>query len=101
MKSLQTFVPPDQEQGFIHTENSLEFIRACEDVCWNHDRSTPMQLRNQRNCQKRSSQSEEGTPAFLVQSGLSECFCYLRDTQDTLADVLDVCQIVTVGPLNE
>ena len=25
----------------IGTVNSLEFIRACEDLIWNHDKSTP------------------------------------------------------------
>ena len=30
MKSFQKHVPPDQKPG-IHTDNSLAFIRACED----------------------------------------------------------------------
>ena len=27
-----------QKFGITHTENSLEFIRASEDSCWNHDK---------------------------------------------------------------
>ena len=27
----------------IHTENFLEITKACEDLVWNHDRSTPHQ----------------------------------------------------------
>ena len=41
MKTLQKFEPPDQKPCSTHTENSLEFIRACEDLCWNRDKSTP------------------------------------------------------------
>ena len=41
MTNLQKFLPPDQKPGMINTETSLEFIRACEDFCWNHDKSTP------------------------------------------------------------
>ena len=41
MNSLQHFVPPDQTPGILDTDNSLIFISACEDLCWNHDKSTP------------------------------------------------------------
>ena len=44
MKSLQTLMPPDQKKkknGTTHTDHSLEFVRACEDRCWNHDKSAP------------------------------------------------------------
>ena len=41
MKRLQKFVQPDQIPSIIRTDNSLEFIRDCEDQCWNHDKSTP------------------------------------------------------------
>ena len=41
MTSLQKmFLPPDPKPGIIHTENSPEFFRACEDLCRNHDKST-------------------------------------------------------------
>ena len=45
--SSQKFLPSDFKPGMIHIDNSLEFIRACEDLCWNHDKSTPTPLRNQ------------------------------------------------------
>ena len=39
---LHKFVPPDQEPSIMHTDScSLEFSRACEDLCHNHDKSTP------------------------------------------------------------
>ena len=41
MKCLHNFLPPDQRPGIAHTDHSLEFLRACEDLCWNHDKSTP------------------------------------------------------------
>ena len=40
-KSLQQFMPPSDRTGRIHTDNSLEFIRACEDSIRNHDSVRP------------------------------------------------------------
>ena len=38
---LQRFMTPSVNRAMIHTDNSREFNRACEDLGWNHDPSTP------------------------------------------------------------
>ena len=40
-RSLQKFLEPDRKPKVIHTDNSLEFGKACEDLSWNHCTSTP------------------------------------------------------------
>ena len=35
-RSLQKFLEPDRNPKVIHTDNSLEFGKACEDLTWNH-----------------------------------------------------------------
>ena len=61
MTYLQKFVPPDQTPGIIHTDNFAGVHYGCEDLCWNHDKSTP-----KWNCRKRSSQ---GQRRYLCTSG--------------------------------
>ena len=42
LKSLQKFGPPDQKNQAFFVEVFLwSLFRACEDLCWNHDKSTP------------------------------------------------------------
>ena len=38
---VQRFLPPESKHGLIYSDNSLNFIKACEDLSWNHDKSTP------------------------------------------------------------
>ena len=52
MDSLQKFVPPHQKHRIIQTDYSLQFVRACEDLCWKNDRSTPIPIKNQRTFRK-------------------------------------------------
>ena len=40
-RSLQKFLEPTRKPKVIHTDNSLEFGKACEDLFWNHCTSTP------------------------------------------------------------
>ena len=40
-RSLQMFLEPERIPKVIYTDNSLEFGKACEDLCWNHCTSTP------------------------------------------------------------
>ena len=76
-----------------HTCNSLAFIRACEDLRWNHDKSTPETSETNGIVEKAVRRVTKGTSALLVQSDLAEkwweeaveCFCYLRIIQDKLA----------------
>ena len=68
LKSVQKFVPPDQTPGISHTENSLEFHRACEDLCWDHDESTPYRSETNEIAEYAVRGVKEGTSALLVQS---------------------------------
>ena len=40
-RSLQKFLEPERNPKVIYTDNSLEFGKACEDLSWNHCKSTP------------------------------------------------------------
>ena len=44
-KSSRQHIP-----GIIHTDSSLEFFSACEDLCCNHDMSIPYRSENIRIC---------------------------------------------------
>ena len=37
----QRFLPPGSKPDVIDTHNSFRFTKACEDLVWNHDKSTP------------------------------------------------------------
>ena len=91
MKSLQKFLPPDQKPGVVHTDNALEFVGVGEDLCWIHDKLTPYRSETTRIAENSVCMVKACTLALLVQSGLSEqcwreCFCYLRQIQDKLAN---------------
>ena len=40
-RSLHKFLEPDRKPKVIYADNSLEFGKACEDLSWNHCKSTP------------------------------------------------------------
>ena len=40
-KSLRKIHEPSEKPKVIHTDNSLEFGKSCEDLSWNHRTSTP------------------------------------------------------------
>ena len=54
-------LPPSQKTGTVHTENYLEFIRAWEDLCWNHDTSTPHRSETKRGADNAARRAKEGT----------------------------------------
>ena len=74
----------------IHTDNSLEFGKACEDLSWNHCTSTPYRSETNGIAERAVRRVKEGTSAVLLQSGLDEnlwadsmeCYTYLRNIQD-------------------
>ena len=70
MTCLQKFVPPGQKPGIILTD--IHWIRACEDLCWNHDKSTPYRSETNGIAEHAVRRVKEGTSALLVQSGLSD-----------------------------
>ena len=78
----------------IHTDNSLEFGKACEDLSWNHCTSTPHRSETNWIAERAVRKVKEGTFAVLLQSGLNEswwadsmeCYTYLRNVTDLLSD---------------
>ena len=78
----------------IKTDNSLEFMRACKELNWNHERSSPRRSETKEIAERAVRRVKEGTSPVLVQSGLQEswlaeameCYCYLRNLQDLPAE---------------
>ena len=69
------------------------FIRACADLCWNQDKSTPYRFETNDIAENAVHKVKEGTSAPLVQSGLpvtvwreGDGMLVLRNIQDKLAD---------------
>ena len=91
-RSLQKFLEPDRKPKFIYTDNSLDFGKACEDLCWNHCTSTPHRSETNGIAERAVRRVKEGTSAVLLQSGLDEncwadsmeCYAYLRNFTDLL-----------------
>ena len=48
--NLGQFLRPEENSRSIYTENSLDFIIACEQMNWNHERSTPHRSETKWNC---------------------------------------------------
>ena len=49
-RSLQKFLEPDRKLKVIYTDNSLEFGKACEDLCWNSLHVDTTQIGNKWDC---------------------------------------------------
>ena len=94
-RSLQKFLEPERKPKVIYTDNSLEFVKACEDRSWNHCTSTPHRSETNGIAERAVRRVKEGTSAVLLQSGLNEnwwadsleCYTYLRNVTDLLSDV--------------
>ena len=95
MKCFQKLLPPNHRPCFIHADNSLGFLFACEDLCWNLDTSTTYISETNGFADNTARNVKEGTSAVLVQSrfrkvmersdGMLLC-CYLRNVLKQLAD---------------
>ena len=79
--------------------------RACEELDWNHERSTPHRSDTHGIAEGAARRVKEGTSSVLVQSGLQEnwwaetmeCHCYLRNVQDHWQMARD---LVNVGSIH-
>ena len=93
-RRVRKFLEPSEKQKVIYTGNSFEFGKTCEDLSWNHCTSTLHRSETNGIAQRMVRRRKEGTSAELLQSGLDEkwradcmeCYCYLRNVQDILAD---------------
>ena len=57
-RSLRNFLHQEEHARSICTDNSLEFIEACEKLNWNHERSAPQRSENTWNCRTSSTMGE-------------------------------------------
>ena len=93
-KNPMKFLKPTRKPYVNYTDNSLEFGKYCEDLCWNHCTSTPHRSETNGIAERAVRRVKEGTSAVLLQSCLDkewwadtmECYCYLRNVQDLLSD---------------
>ena len=92
-KRLQKFLEPTWKPKVIYTHKSLEFVKGCEDLSWNHCASTPHRSETNGIAERAVRRIEAGTSAVMLRSGLDEkwwtdsmeCYCYLRNIQDLLS----------------
>ena len=68
-KSLMKFLEPTRTPKVIHTDNSLEFGKSCEEISWNHCTSPPHRSETNGIAERVARRVKEGTSAVLLQSG--------------------------------
>ena len=71
-EELAKFFEPNWKPKVIHTENSLEFGKACEDLSWNHCTSTPHRSETYGIAERAVRRVKEGTSAVLLRSSPNE-----------------------------
>ena len=99
-KSLMKFLEPTRKPEVNYTDNSFEFSKSCEELCWNHCTSTSHRSETNTITHKQCAGVREWTFAVLLQSGLGnewwadsmECYCYLRNIQYLLHDGKTPCR---------
>ena len=62
---LRRFLPPFQKPGRIFTDNSMEFVKACQDLQW----TTPHRSETNGIAERAVRRVKEGTSAVLLKSG--------------------------------
>ena len=80
--------------GVVDTDTSSEFTKPCDDLVWNHDKSTPRRSETTGIAGRAARRVKEGTSTLLVQSGFDEQWweeamewsCYVRNIQDLWED---------------
>ena len=69
-RSLEKILEPNRKPKVIHTGNSMEFDKACQDLSWNHCTSTPHRSETNGIAERAVRRVKEETSAVLAQSGL-------------------------------
>ena len=91
---LSRFLPSFQKHARVYTDNSKEFIKACQDLQWTHLRNTPHRSETNKITERAVPRVKEGTPTARVQSALPEvwwdrameCLSYVWNEHDKMAD---------------
>ena len=71
-RSLQKFLEPTRKPKVIHTDNSSEFGKSCEEISWNHCTSIPHRSETNGIAERAVHRVKERTSAVLLQSALDE-----------------------------
>ena len=71
-RSLRTFSHPEESPRSVYTDNTLEFAIPCEELNWNHERSTPHRSETNGGAERAVRRVKEGTSSVLVQSRVQE-----------------------------
>ena len=69
-KCLRKFLEPSEKPKVMNTDNSLEFGKACEELSWNHCKSTPHRSETNGIAERAVRRIKEGTFASGVASRL-------------------------------
>ena len=102
-KNMMKFLEPTRKPKVICTDDFLEFGKSCEDLSWNHCKSTPHRTKTNGIAGGAVRRVKEGTSGALLQSGLGnawsadsmECYCHLRNIQDLLSEGKDtICKAI-------
>ena len=64
-RNLSQFLEPSQKPTVVHTDNVMEFGKACEDLSWTHRTSTPHRSETNGIAERAARRSKEGTSAVL------------------------------------
>ena len=78
-RSSRKFLEPSETPKVIQTHNSLELCKSCKNLSWNHCTSKHHRSETNSTAERVVRRIKEGT-------GSMECYCYLRNVQDLLAD---------------
>ena len=90
---MKKFLESSQKPEVIYTDNSSEFGKSCEELSSNNRTAAPHRSETIGFAERAVRRVKEGTSA-VPQSGLDEkwwadsmeCFCYLRNVEDLMAD---------------
>jgi len=91
-RALQRFFGPKGKCRHMFSDNSKEIKKACEDLEFSHDTSTPHRKETNSIVERRVRQVKEGTACVLTQSGLLDiwwatcmrAYCFLHCIVDIL-----------------
>ena len=72
MRSLPRFLLAANKLGVIYTAHSLGFTEACENLSWNHDKSTQHRSETDGGAERAVVRVKEWTSTLLAQSGFDE-----------------------------
>ena len=89
-RSLRAFLRPEENPRSIFPDKFLELVKACEELSWNGESSTPHRSETNEIAERGVRRVKAGASSVFAQSGLQEscwaeameCCCSLGNVQD-------------------